>query len=157
MTSAGDDSEARTRAARAVVRRPPAAQAAVLMLAVCGLAALNVYRHPPGAARVFTIALALACLGAAVASLRMFLVADADGVRVRFLLRTNRLPWSEVDRIDVVTGVRGAHTVRFGLRDGPPVDVPPSLLQPGRPTRAPVAMAQLRGLVRELEALRAGR
>jgi hypothetical protein len=87
----------------------------------------------------------------------MYLVADDDGIAVRHILRASWLPWSEIDRIEVVSGVRGSNTVRLSRRDGTYVDVPPSLLQPSRPTSKPRALAQLNSVSNQIEARRTRR
>lgn len=135
--------------------RVPPQQTALLLLVTTGCAALNLYTHPSGALRALTIALGVASLCCAIAYLRMYLVADDEGVGVRFVGREQWLEWSDVDGIEVVTGVRGSATVRLRRRDGSTVDVPPSLLQPVRPTRRPVALRQLEAVARQLEARRA--
>ncbi|MDQ1743994.1 MAG: hypothetical protein QOE23_2333 [Pseudonocardiales bacterium] len=134
--------------------RVPPYQPALLMLLVCGSAALNIYGHPSQTVRVVTLALGALALGMAVAALRMCLVVDDDGVLVRYLLRPAWLPWSEIARVEVVPDVRGAASIRFVRHDGSYVDVPPSLLQPSRPTAKPRALAQLNSIGNQLEARR---
>ena len=131
--------------------RTPPTLTAILFLLVSAFAALNIYWHPSGQIRAITLVLALAALGWAIVGVRMYLVADSEGIAVRFIGRQSWLPWSEIDRIEVVSGVRGAHTVRFSRRDGTYVDVPPSLLQPSKPTKKPVAVARLKVIVAQLE------
>jgi hypothetical protein len=130
---------------------------ALLLLVVCGCAALNLYAHPSGPVRLFTIILGLAALGLAIASRRMYLVVDDEGVAVRYLRRESWLPWSEIDRIEIVSGVRGSDTIRFSRRDETYVDAPPSLLQPSRPTGKPQAHHQLKAILGQIEARRTGR
>ena len=134
--------------------RVPPYQPAVLLLIVSGCAAVNLYGHPAGQVRFFTIAMGLAAAGLAVAWLRMYLYVDDEGLEVRFLRAASWVPWSSVERIEVATVV-GGMTVRLTRHDGTHVDVPPSLLHPSRPTSKPRALAQLGGLVRELEERRA--
>jgi len=134
--------------------RVPPQLTAVLLLVTTGCAAINLYTHPSAALRALTIALGVASLCCALAYLRMFLVADDEGVGVRFIGRERWFDWSEVEGIEVVTGVRGSATVRLRGPGGATVDVPPSLLQPVRPTRRPVAMRQLEAVARQLEARR---
>lgn len=134
--------------------RVPPYQPALLMLVVCGSAALNIYGHPSQTVRVVTLALGVLALGLAAAALRMYLQVDAEGVLVRYLLRPSWLPWSEIARVEVVSGVRGADTLRVVRHDGSYVDVPPSLLQPARPTSKPRAFAQLTSIGNEIEARR---
>jgi hypothetical protein len=137
--------------------RVPPAQSALLFLVVCGSAALNLYSRPAAEIRLVTIGLGLLALGAAICALRMYLVADDQGVGVRYLGRASWTAWSQIERVEVVSGVRGAHTVRLTRRDGSSVTVPPSLLQPTRPTSKPRALAQLKGIARDLETLRTHR
>ncbi len=134
--------------------RVPPYQPALLMLLVCGSAALNIYGHPSQTVRVVTLALGALALGMAVAALRMCLVVDDDGVLVRYLLRPAWLPWAEIARVEVVPDVRGSASIRFVRRDASFVDVPPSLLQPSRPTSKPRALAQLNSIANQLEACR---
>jgi hypothetical protein len=136
-------------------RTPPALTAASF-LAVAALCALNIYWHPSNAVRAFTILLAIAAFVWAVVGMRMFLVVDDEGATVRYIGRETFLPWSEIDEIDVVAGVRGAHTVRFTCTDGRYVDVPPSLLQPSKPTAKPAAIARLKSTVAQMQARRVG-
>ncbi len=133
-------------------RVPPALPAATLLV-VSGAAALNIYGHPTPPARYFTIVLAVVCLAAAVSWLRMFLFADGEGVGVRHLRSEVWTPWRDIDRVEVVSGVRGASTVRITRRNGTFVDVPPSLLQPALPTSKPKSRARLDGIAREINAL----
>jgi hypothetical protein len=134
--------------------RVPPYQPALLMLVVCGAAALNIYGHPSETVRILTLALGVLALGLAVAALRMYLQVDDEGVLVRYLLRPSWLPWPEIARVEVVSGVRGADTLRVVRHDGSYVDIPPSLLQPGRPTSKPRAFAQLTSIGNEIEARR---
>lgn len=136
--------------------RVPPYQPALLMLVVCAVAALNIYGHPSQTVRAVTVALgALAC-ALAVLALRMYLRVDADGVVVRYLLHPSWLAWSQIARVEIVPDVRGSETVRFVAVDGSYVDVPPSLLQPAKPTSKPRASARLNGILHQIEARRPG-
>ena len=137
--------------------RVPPYQPALLMLLVCGAAALNIYGHPSETVRVLTLALGALAFGLAVVALRMYLAVDSDGAVVRYLGRPVWLEWSEVDRVEVVSGVRGSDTVRFVRHDGSYVDVPPSLLQPSTPMSKPRAAARLNGIGNQIEAWRGRR
>jgi hypothetical protein len=139
--------------APAVWRVPPV-QIAVLILLACPCAAVNLYGHPSAAVRLVTLAAGAASLLAALVSRRMYLVVDEEGIAVRFVRREQWLPWSSVAQIEVVSGVRGSDTVRVTRADRTYVDVPPSLLQPSRPVKKPVARALLGDAVRRMEALR---
>jgi hypothetical protein len=134
--------------------RVPPYQPALLMLLVCGAAALNIYGHPSQTVRVLTLALGALALGMAVFALRMYLAVDSDGVVVRYLFRPVWISWSDVARVEVVSGVRGSDTVRVVRYDGSYVDVPPSLLQPATPTSKPRALARLRSIGNQIEARR---
>jgi hypothetical protein len=136
------------------VRRVPPAQTAVLLLIVCALAAWNIYGSMSSPVRVFTLVLIAGLLAMVVLALRMYLVADDEGIAVRYLREESWTPWPEVTRIEAVFGVRGGATVRITALDGTHVDVPPSLLQPIKPTGIPRARAQLLDVVRQLEELR---
>jgi PH (Pleckstrin Homology) domain-containing protein len=137
--------------------RVPPYQPALLMLVVCAVAALNIYGHPSETTRPVTLVLGAAALVMAVLALRMYLEVDDEGVQVRYLVRPAWLPWSEIARIEVVPEVRGSPTVRLVRHDGIYVDVPPSLLQPSKPTSKPRALAQLNSVANQLEARRARR
>jgi hypothetical protein len=134
--------------------RVPPYQSALLMLLVCAAAALNIYGHPSETVRVLTLALGALALGLAVLALRMYLGVDSDGVVVRYLRRPAWLSWSEIARVEVVSGVRGSDTVRFVRHDGSYVDVPPSLLQPATPMSKPRAAARLNSICNQIEARR---
>jgi Bacterial PH domain len=134
--------------------RVPPVQTALLFLIVCAAAALNIYTHPSSAARGITIVIGLIALAMAIASLRMFLVVDGEGVEVRYLRRVASIPWSQIKDIEIVSGVRGSDTIRFNRIDGSYVDTPPSLLQPSRPTSKPAARHLLKGVLGQLEARR---
>lgn len=134
--------------------RVPPYQPALLMLLVCGAAALNIYGHPSETARVLTLALGALALGLAVLALRMYLAVDSEGAVVRYLGRPAWLSWPEIARVEVVSNVRGSATVRFVRRDGSYVDVPPSLLQPATPMSKPRAAARLNGICNQIEARR---
>ena len=135
----------------------PPYQPALLILLVCGVAALNIYGQPSETARALTLALGALALALAVLALRMYLAVDSEGAVVRYLARPVWLPWAEVARVEVVSGVRGSDTVRFVRRDGSYVDVPPSLLQPAKPMSRPRAMARLNSIGNQIEAHRRGR
>ncbi len=134
--------------------RIPPLQTAVLFLVVTALAAWNIYGHPSGSVRAFTILLAVATLAWAVIGMRTHLFVDDEGVAVRYIGRETWLPWADIDSIDVVSGIRGAYTIRLTRNDGSTVDVPPSLLQPARPVKKPEAVARLKTIVARMKALR---
>lgn len=134
--------------------RVPPYQPALLMLVVCAAAALVIYGHPSDTVCVLALALGAAALVLAVFALRMYLLVDAEGVEVRYLWRPAWLPWSEIARVEVVSGVRGSDTVRMVRHDGTYVDVPPSLLQPAVPTSKPRALARLHSVGNQIEARR---
>jgi hypothetical protein len=118
---------------------------------------LNIYGHPSQTVQAVTLVLGAAALGLAVLALRMYLRVDSDGVVVRYLLQPAWLAWPEIARVEVVSDVRGSDTVRLVRQDGTYVDVPPSLLQPARPTSKPRALARLNSIGNQIEARRAGR
>ena len=140
-----------------LVWRIPAYQPAVLMLVLVGAAALNIYGHPSTVVRIPTLALGLFCGALAITALRLQLVATDDGVAVRQLVGEQWIPWSELAEIEVVPNVRGAPTVRLNRIQGSFVDVPPSLLQPTKPTAKHVVMRSLDTVVIQLEQRRAAR
>ena len=126
-------------------------QTALLILLACPCAAINLYAHPSAPFRGITIAIGLTALALAVLTYRMYLVVDDEGVALRYLRREQWLPWAQIDRVEIVTGVRGSETIRFTRRDGTHVDTPPSLLQPSKPTGRPAAARRLRDILRQIE------
>jgi hypothetical protein len=133
--------------------RIPPVQPAALFLLTSITAAVNLYAHPSAEVRYFTILLGLVSFCVAVSWLRMFLVVDQDGIALRNVLREVQVPWSDIERVDVVSGVRGSSTIRFYRLGGGMVDVPPSLLQPTKPTSKPRARELLNGIRQEIEQL----
>lgn len=140
--------------ATALRRRVPPGVAALLILLACPCLAVNLYAHPSATVRVVTLVLAAAFLGTAYAVVRFYLVVDDEGAGVRDLVRTHWLPWPEIERVEVAARVRGSETIRFVRHDGSHVDVPPSLLQPVKPTGRPAARRMLQDLRRQIEARR---
>jgi hypothetical protein len=130
-------------------------QTALLILLASGCLAANIYLHPSGPVRLVTLVIGIGALVLAAVTWRMYLVVDDEGAAVRYLGREQWLPWSAVDRVEVVSGVRGSDTIRFIRTDGTYVDTPPSLLQPNRPTGRPAARRRLQDLQRQFEARRA--
>jgi hypothetical protein len=130
------------------------AQTALLILVACPCAAVNLYAHPSPPFRGITIAIGLSALVLAVVTYRMYLVVDDEGVALRYLGREQWLPWGQIDRVEIVTGVRGSETIRFVRRDGSYLDAPPSLLQPTRPTARPAARRRLQEILQRIEARR---
>jgi len=133
------------------VWRIPSYQPAMLMLVLVIAAALNIYAHPSAVIRIPTLAIGLLCGGLAIAALRLQLVATSDGIALRQLFGQQWLPWSELAEVEVVPNVRGAPTVRLNRVDGGYVDVPPSLLQPTKPTSKHVVMRKLDTVAGQLE------
>ena len=133
-----------------LVFRIPAYQPAVLMLLLCGAAALNVYGHPSGLIRIVTLVLGLLCGALSVAALRLQMVADQDGVSVRQLIGEAWLPWPELAEVEIDPDVRGAPTLRLTRTDGTHVNVPPSLLQPTKPTSKKRVLGMLESTARQL-------
>jgi hypothetical protein len=137
-----------------VYRIGPGQTAALILVAVvCFVPAL--YFHPSSAVRGVVIAIALAALALAAVSRWMYLAIDDEGVAVRYLGRERWLPWPEIARVEIVTGVRGSETIRFVQVDGTFVDAPPSLLQPSRPMGKPAARRRLEDVRRQIESRRA--
>lgn len=131
-------------------------QIALLILIATPCAAINLYWHPNPATRAVTLAIGVVALVMAFASFRMYLVVDDEGIAVRYIRREEWLPWDEVAELEVVSGVRGSDTIRIRRTDGGHVDVPPSLLQPSKPTARPVARKLLEDAARLIEERRPG-
>ncbi|HST48368.1 PH domain-containing protein [Jatrophihabitans sp.] len=153
MAAGGTDRPALEAEAPLSVRVPPY-QPALLMLVVCAAAALVLYGHPSDTVRYLALTAGAVALLLAVFALRMYLIADDEGIEVRYLWKPAWLPWSQVARVEVVSGVRGSDTVRVVRHDGSYVDVPPSLLQPAVPTSKPRALARLHSVGNQIEARR---
>ena len=134
--------------------RIPPAQIALLILIASPCAAVNIYWNPSPPARALTIVIGLVALAMAFAGYRMYLYVDDEGVAVRYVGREQWLPWAEIADVDVVSGVRGSDTIRIRRKDGSHVDVPPSLLQPSRPTTKRVAWRRLEENARQIEGRR---
>jgi hypothetical protein len=126
--------------------------ALILVAAVCLVPVL--YFHPSSAVRGVLVAIAVAALALAGITRWIYLVVDDEGAAVRFLGRERWLPWPEIARIEIVSGVRGSDTIRFYRVDGTSVDAPPSLLQPSRPMSKPAARRRLEDVLRQIESRR---
>jgi hypothetical protein len=129
-------------------------QTALLILLAVPCAAFNIYFHPSGPARLVSLLIGVGAVVLAVVGYRMYLVVDDEGAAVRFLGREHWLPWAEVAEVELVSGVRGSDTIRFSRTDGTYVDVPPSLLQPSKPTGRPAARRRLQDILRQVQARR---
>ena len=136
------------------VRRIHPVQPAGALLIISILAYVVLYRHPNTGLRIFSLLLIAGLAVVVVTSLRMYLVADHEGIAVRFVRDEVWIPWTDIARIDIANRVRGSSTVRILRRDGTYADVPPSLLQPLKPTTVPKAMARLRYVINDLESHR---
>jgi hypothetical protein len=130
------------------------AQTALLILVASPCAAVNLYAHPSAPVRLVTILIGVTALALAAASRRMYLYVDDDGVGMRFLRQAHWVPWSDIERVEIVSGVRGSDTIRFGRTDGSHLDTPPSLLQPSKPTGRPAARRMLTGTLTLIESRR---
>ena len=138
-----------------LVWRFPPYQPAIGFLVAAACAALAIYAHPPVATAVVLAVIAVIAIAVAVVLLRMALVVDDDGIAVRFIGRVNWIPWDQVKAVGLAD-VRGNETVRIMRVDDTQVDVPPSLLQPVRPTSKFKASSRLRGIVTSITARRPG-
>ena len=114
-----------------------------MMLFVCGVVALNLYFSPNTLVRIVTIGLGAVAFVSAIEGLRMYLVADQDGIGFRGLVRTHNVDWPDIQSITVRrTGFNGP-TLRITRGDGSYADVPPSLMLPTKPTGTAKTLAQL--------------
>lgn len=138
----------------------PPALVAITLLVVTGLAALNIYGHPAAMTRLVSIGLAIAGFVTALVWLRMYLVVDSAGIAVRRFKVESYIPWSDVARLEVVSGPKlfagatAANTIRIVRTNDSYVDVPSSLLQPSKPTSKRQVDALLDQVAREIEAYR---
>ncbi len=139
-----------------LVYRISPVQVAVLILVAIPALAVNVYFHPSIPLRVVTLAFGLGALFAAYAGWRMYLVVDDEGIAVRRLRGEVSLPWARISGLEVVSGVRGSDTIRIHPVTGLDVDVPPSLLQPNRPTSRIAAHRRLSDTLHQIEDRRSG-
>ena len=126
-----------------LVWRVPAWQPSVMMLFVCGVVALNLYLSPNTLVRILTIGLGAVAFVSAIEGLRMYLVADRDGVGFRGLLRTHNVDWPDIQSISVRRSGFNGPTLRITRADGSYADVPPSLMLPTKPTGTTKTLAQL--------------
>lgn len=136
---------------RLVWRLPPYLPAIGLLI-VCACAAENIYGSPSLQVRIATLLIGLLILVVSIVALRMGFVVDDEGLAVRFIGRVTWVPWSEVKDIGLAD-VRGNETIRILRINDSKVDVPPSLLQPVRPTSKLKASRRLRGIVLQIKAL----
>jgi hypothetical protein len=134
-----------------LVYRISPVQVAVLILVAIPALAVNVYFSPSIPLRLVTLAFGLAALFAAYAGWRMYLVVDDEGIAVRRLGGETWLPWNRVAGLELVSGVRGSDTIRIHVVRGDDVDVPPSLLQPNRPTARIAARRRLQDTLHQIE------
>ncbi|HEX2903703.1 MAG TPA: hypothetical protein VHO01_09635 [Jatrophihabitans sp.] len=134
------------------VWRIPPYQPALLMLVLVAAAALNIYAHPSATVRILTLAAGLGCGVLSLVSLRLHLVTNADGISVQQLRKHEWIDWAELDTVEVVGNLRGAPSLRLNRLDGTYVEVPPSLLQPTRPTAKQAVVSRLYQLAAQLEA-----
>ena len=114
-----------------------------MMLFVCGVVALNLYLSPNTLVRILTIGLGAVAFVSAIEGLRMYLVADRDGVGFRGLLRTHNVDWPDIQSISVRRSGFNGPTLRITRADGSYADVPPSLMLPTKPTGTAKTLAQL--------------
>lgn len=134
------------------VWRIPAYQPALLMLVLVAAAALNIYAHPSVTLRIVSLAIGLGCAGLAVAALRLHLVCTPEAISVQQLRKHEWVEWPELDSVEVVGNVRGAPSLRLNRVDGSYVEVPPSLLQPTKPSSKQAVLARLNQLAAQFEA-----
>ena len=123
--------------------RIPPYQPALFVLLTTGCAAWAIYGHPTVGLRLVLSILAILLFTLGMLTLRMHFVVDDEGISVRFLGSEKWTDWSEVRSVHVVSGVRGAQTIRVERIDDTHVDVPPSLLMSARPVTKPTAEAML--------------
>ena len=105
-----------------------------LVLGNGGVVALNLYLSPNTLVRILTIGLGAVAFVSAIEGLRMYLVADRDGVGFRGLLRTHNVDWPDIQSISVRRSGFNGPTLRITRADGSYADVPPSLMLPTKPT-----------------------
>jgi hypothetical protein len=125
---------------------------AIAFLVACACAAGDLYGHPGLQPRIAMIVVGLIAVYVGVATVRMALVVDREGIAVRSLLASSWIPWPEVQAIDLVT-VRGSETIRIIRVNDSYIDVPASLLQPVWPTTKPRAMMRRQAFVAQINAL----
>jgi hypothetical protein len=142
-------------AERPLAYRIPPGQIAALIVVAIPFLAVNVYLHPAAPVRLLTLLFGFTALVAAGIGARMYLVVDDEGAAVRYVRAEQWLPWPEVARVEIVSGVRGSDTIRFVRTNGTYVNVPPTLLQPSRPSGRPAARRHLQDIVRQIEGRRA--
>jgi hypothetical protein len=136
--------------AEPLIWRIPPWQPALLFVAASGCAALNLYGHPGTSVRVLSIAAGVMAVAAAILALRMYLVADDEGIGVRRWFRESSVNWAEVADVQVVE--RGFDTMKLRVvrLDGTFVNVPQSLMLPAKPTGKDRTRALLAGAAKRV-------
>jgi|SRR5919201_3765323 hypothetical protein len=136
-----------------LVLRIPPWQTALLFLITAVCAAVNLYSSPSFLIRGFTITIGLLAFGAAIASLRLYLVVDEEGIGVRSLLHEASVDWPDISEIEVVHSTYNRLGLRVVRSDGSFVTIPSSLVLPTKPSSIPRVNAQLGELARRIMAL----
>jgi Bacterial PH domain len=137
-----------------LIYRIGAGQTAALIVLAAACFVPVIYFDPASEFRTVLIVIGLASLALAALTRWMYLVVDDEGVAVRYTGREIWLPWSEITALEIAEKVRGSDTVRFYRSDRTWVDVPPSLLQPSRPTGKPAARRRLEEIARQIQSRR---
>ena len=141
----------RTAAAPLIFRVPPYL-ISLQFLVTAGLAAWNIYGSPSSVTRAVTILIAVSFLAGAIASMRMYFVVDDEGMGIRRLFTETSIPWQQVRDVSVTRVRNGSPTISIERQDGTTVDVPPSLVNPTKPTGTAKAMAMMGDLARAIAA-----
>jgi Bacterial PH domain len=125
-----------------------------LYLIVCALAAVTIYSPFSPGIRIIVAIFALVFLFGAVGASRIAVVADDEGIAVRTTFTTTWIDWDDVSDIVMTERFGGTLTLRIALRGGGGVNVPPSLVQPTRPSNRQATAAHIGGRLSALQRAR---
>jgi hypothetical protein len=123
-------------------RQLPPAIPALGFLITAACAGGLIYGHPGVQPRYAITIVGIVALAVSIASLRMVMLVDADGIAVRLLRTVQFVPWEDVKQLQRAT-VRGNETMIIVRRSGSTVVVPPTLVLPALPTSKRKAAARV--------------
>ncbi len=138
------------------VWRVPPWQVSTLILLVAAGAAVLIYVQPPLYGVILCLVLIAGCGYPALCGLRYRLAADEEGVWVRRLLSYDVVEWAHLAAIRVIMPRAGTVTIRLVEDDGAQLDVPPSLVLPGRPGSVHTARGHVGRIADELRDIAVG-
>jgi hypothetical protein len=131
----------------------PAITAGLLLL-VCVLAAIAIYSGASPAVRILVSVFALVFLVGAVGAARIALVADEEGIAVRSTFKTSWVDWDDVADIVMSQRLGGTTTLTIVRRNGRSLTIPPTLVQPSRPSNSRATTAYVGSRLAALQGAR---